>query len=480
MYLPWMTMQLPPILPKELEYLRNIQEPNQVFSELVQDTHKLVKFLEVVSDDDVWINRNPEFMTQMMGWLTQQYTQGRLGADIAEHSSNIIYSHYSTLKKLIPYNITVISENHSFPINAMLFGTTSPIFKDLIRDELWSKNKKSFELQGVSEKELKELIEFINEGTLDNLWKQSREEILEMLLFAEKWDIPKLADLCQLSLNRYIDNERVIPTLLQSQKEKWRVLRHECIDYFNGMEYPIKIVNSDNDDFIVEFTNFRTIALETYKKMSSVVTDIICRKELAQEQAFVDIMQATPKLKGIDVSDSNEFSSHLLEIPSKVNQFTAARSPWITNENLRLLINATPQMTKVHIPSAIQLTTNGWADLQRWERLEKLDLAHCHQLHDRDLQIILSGCLRLRELSLEDCRILSENGFRALAKPTSRLVRLNLSRTNLSDTAFVDIVDKVRSLEEMDISRCDIPREVIVKVQRDFPKLKLVGVNPGT
>ncbi len=469
-------MQLPPILPKELEYLRNIQEPNQVFSELVQDTHKLVKFFEAVSDDDVWINRNPEFMTQMIAWLTQQYTQGRLGTDIAEDAAKIIYSRYSTLKKLIPHNIALISGDHSYPINAMLFGTTSSIFKDLIREELWSKNKKSFELKGVSEKELKELIEFINEGTLDNLWKQSRAEILEILRFAEKWDIPKLADLCQLSLNRYIDNEHVIPTLIQAQKENWGILRHECIDFFNSLDYPIKIVNNDTKDFTVEFTNFRTIALETYRKLAPVVTDIICRGELAQEQAFVDVMLGSPKLKGIDVSDSNEFSSHLLEIPSKVHQFTAARAPWITNETLRSLINATPQMTKVSIPSATLITTNGWASLQGWENLESLNLARCHQLQDRDLQIIVNGCSRLRELSLEECRSLSENGFRMLAKPTSRLVKLNLSRTNLSDTALVEIVDKIRSLEELDISRCDIPREVVAKIQRDFPMLRLVGV----
>lgn len=468
-------MQLPPILPKHLEYLRNVQEPNQVFSELIQDTHKLVDFFEVVADDDVWINRNPDFITKIIAWFTQQYTQGKLGTDLSDKVAEIIFSRYSTLKTLIPHNITLKSGESSYLVNSLLFGTASPIFKDLIRDELWSKNTTTLHLKAIPENDLKKLIEYINEGTLENLWKQSKDEIIQTLRFAEQWDIKKLEELCQISLHRYIDNQSVVSMLVEAQKEKWDILKIEAIDFFNSLEHPLKVVKTYNSEFPVEFLNFRTNTLDIFKKFSTIVTHLVCRGELSQDRTFIDIMQNPPRLIGVDVSDSYEFSSNLLEIPSKIEEFTAARSPWINNDTLKILINATPQMVKVKIPGAIQLTTNGWADLRRWAKLEHLDLAHCHQLQDRDLQIIINGCENLRELSLEDCRAITENGFNSLAKPFSKIARLNLSRTNLSQAAFVEIVDKSNNLEMLNISRCNIPSELIHKIKRDNPKLDLIS-----
>jgi hypothetical protein len=130
-----------------------------------------------------------------------------------------------------------------------------------------------------------------------------------------------------------------------------------------------------------------------------------------------------------------------------------------------------------------------------------LDLANCDQLQDSDLSILFRGLNALTELSLSGCKKISERGFLELAKSLSRLIKLDLSYSNISDTALVEIISRCKnltslnvsscsqlsekgilaavktglSLQRLDIAHCHIAEEAIQEITKTYPQLILVS-----
>ena len=465
-------MQFPAYLPEELEELRSINDPTNLFYRLIQNPLRLAQFLQFAFDDDLWINRSHEFIKTTLNWTTQQYMQGRLEDEIAGTIANVVHKSYSRVRNLIPHNIKIVGTHEEYPANALLLGTTSFIFKDLIHEQLRGTNKSTLIVDEIPAKILKEFIEFSEEGTLENLWKQSSEEIIEMLEFSSKWHMEKLEQLSQESMQRYIDRDTVIPYLIRAYKDNWMILKNACIDFFNTLGYYLTLHKGNEREFIVEFDRFHILALEFYKQLAPYTTHLICRGQLSLDSHLVDVMLASPKMHMLDLSDSSEYSDYINEIPSKVTELILARCLWVDNNALGKVVRICPQLKKIDLTSVSQVDYQGWIELQHW-KLNGLILNDCNRLQDNDLALILKSCNFLKELGLKGCRSLSDNALRFLGQRPLRFASLNLARTQLTDATFVEIVYGNRSLEEIDVTQCGISDDVIGKIKRDFPNLKI-------
>lgn len=467
-------MQLPPILPLELEDLRKIEDPRDVFNTLIQNPSKMLLFFEVVSDDDVWINRNPDFLRQIMGWLTHQYFLDKLDNALAERATANIYSHFASFRTLIPATLTVIADNKQLSLNSMLMGMSSPIFRELIRIECRDKNKAMLKLMGMSGETLVNIAEYITEGTLENLWKESREDILSLLRQADQWQLKGLSQLCQESLHRYIDQEHVFDLLILSQSEDWLYLKGMCSDYFNTLGYFLKLHQRGEDDLALELYNFSLGTLEVFKKIAPAITHLIFRGNLPEDPAFIDVMNDCPKLKGLDLSETSTFSKNLIYIPRRVIELDLARCPWLTDRALSQLVDICSQVNEWNLAFSDQLTYQGFSTLQYLPNVIALSVANCYQMTDQDLMIILRSCHALHELNLAGCRLLSEDGLMLIARLEHRLIKLNLSRTVLSDRTLVEIVSRLPLLESLDVTKCAVSPDLIAKLKRDYPNVGII------
>ena len=118
-----------------------------------------------------------------------------------------------------------------------------------------------------------------------------------------------------------------------------------------------------------------------------------------------------------------------------------------------------------------------WGELAKFKQIVKLDLSNCTQIHDAELSIILRGLPFLKEFYLAGCKKINEGGFIELAKSLGKLTYLDVSRTNLSDTALVEIVSSCRYLTNLNSSSCPYLTEKGILAALKNSSLQSLNIN---
>ena len=81
-------MQLPLLLPKQLNYCEKASHDEDLYTLLLKNTPDMILFLESACADETWANRHQDFMKKSLAWLTIQFFQDRLAMDLQGASPN--------------------------------------------------------------------------------------------------------------------------------------------------------------------------------------------------------------------------------------------------------------------------------------------------------------------------------------------------------------------------------------------------------
>lgn len=446
-------MEFPSLLPKELSLYFDNKSEETLFASLVKHSDDLVLFFENAVDDETWTSNHEVLVAKLLEWLTQQAYLDHLSSSNYKITAHAIKKHHLILKTLLPENILIKFKDAEVSFNGLLLAAASDFFRQLL---IQASIKDSTELSfpQMTLYEFSPISSFLCTENVPDLLTRGSEEIIELIKRANAWELTDLSVVSEHTLKKYINAENAFEMLARAKHEYWPHFAQHCIDFINQRDWQFKLSIPSHERLTFEFLNFHERTLNFFEELRPLITDIICSENLIEESQFGLILKECPNLFALNISRTNVFSNQLQEIPASLQALDLSECSWISKDSLKIIMSYCSSLKKLSLQKNIHLNYIFWGELVRFKTIRVLNLANCDQLHDEDLSIILRGLSMLTQISVSGCKKISERGFLELAKDLRKLVKLNVSYTNLSDTALVEIISSCQNLTDLDISGC--------------------------
>ena len=469
-------MDLPGILPSDL---KNLEASNdkELYEELVVSTKRLTQFISFAADDETWSSKHGEFYKLVLAWYTRQSFQERVKEVYLQTIILSFQEHYSILESYLPRPLNVQIEEVLIPVNPFIISVQSSYLKSLLKKAVQEKSAHVIHLTDVPLELVRFALHYLESASVEGLFRFERPTVLKLLELAEKWGIAGLADECQEVLKRYISEENVAEELLNAIKKKRLVLLNRCKDVFNARFRDGQILSCSEGVLVFEFINFEEKALLAFDIVKSLVTHLSFKGDLTEGEHFAKALAQAPRLIGLILSETDEWSPFFPEIPQKIYSLDVSKCTWLGDNELRLLLSLIPRVSILSLAENTQITYRGFAELRNLYGLKSLNLEKCSQLENDALNLILQGAGGLTELNLHGCRKLTDGSFYELGKRTPQLMKLGLSRTVIADGALADISFKCQGLTELELDHClNITEAGLFDCIRNAKQLKILSI----
>ncbi len=472
-------MQLPSFLPEQYANYQEATDDQALFDALVLKPVDLIFFFEYACDDLTWAEMHPQFFRLALQWFTTEILHRRLSRQSGKRLTTIIKSHFSLLSAEIPFDIIVQTKDKEIPVNSLLMSESSSIFRTLIFVECEQKKSNKLTINRIPENLLPAVVEYIHTGTVPYLWRHSKDEIMVLRQLSAEFELDELAVLCEETLKRYVNKINALEMLVKCYENSWKVLGNWCCQLISeNRGVIITLLEEDQlhqKRLAFEFLNAQEPALELFSQLKGLITHLICAGNISEESIFSEIVQGCPKLISLDLSRSQRFSERMLDAPTGVEKLDLSQCSWLTHAILARFVSVYPNVSHLNLASNTQLSFLAWSELTKMKQLKSLGLSNCNQITDEDFSLILKGSPSLIELSMEDCRKLSEKAFFELSRMLPQVVLLNVARCSITDAALQELAARCNYLYSLDISRCkDLSERGIVKSIPQFRALRVL------
>lgn len=456
-------MQLPSLLPQSLSFLAQAHDDLDLLNKLIEQSQHFILFFENGCLDETWAEEHGSFMHSALRWVTERYLEEKLSLTEAATIARLVHEHASILVPLIPLDVSFKSEGTFCEGNSLLLSTSSEFFQEIIHghhEVFQQENAPPIPLQNISIDTLQVMITCAHRGTVEDLWKKSKEQLIHLLRMAATCKFPKLMTLCEEVLKRYIKADNVIETMILAHQESWDLLRESCFERINDQSLGIQLHAPDDEyrggiRFLsVEFHTFNETTLNLFNEIKDLVTHLVCGGDLPQDAVFKEVLLGCKNLIALDISRSHSFSVHFFEIPRELREIDLSHCFWLTDTLLKRMIQICPHLKRIGLSNDIQLTHRGFAELQKLQRLVSLDISRCHQIGDEDFLLIFKACSSVKDLNLEECISLRDRALLEVARQGIYLENLNISRCNINDGILVEILMRCQFLRTLNISKC--------------------------
>lgn len=447
-------MDLPGILPSDLKNLDVVATDRELYDQLLVSTERLTRFFSFAADDETWSSKHGEFYSLVLAWFTRQYLQDRIKESHVKTILLAFQEHYGALESFLPRPLTIQMGEDVFPVNPFVIGSMSSYLRSLLKRGIQEKNARTIEIPNSSLDLVQFILHYLESGSVEGLWRFERPVLLKLLELAEKWGVSGLVLECQEVLMRYINQDNVQEELIQAIKKSRWILLERCKEIFNDKFVDGRILNCGEGVLTFEFLNYDERAFLAFDCVKNLVTHLCFKEDLILDEQFYKVMNQSPRLTGLNLSETNSWSPFFPEIPQKVHSLDLSKCAWLGDGELRLLLSLLPKISILNLSENTQITYRGFAELKNLYGLKSLSLEKCFQLENDALNLILQGAGGLTELNLHGCRKLSESSFSELGKRAPHLKKLVLSRTTITDGGLSDIAFKSQELAELELDHC--------------------------
>lgn len=471
-------MDLPLELPKELRYLGEAKDSKMLMEMLTSLPPDLITFFESACEDSSWCAKHTDFMNSAIQWITIKSFEERLMDEFAQRAATAIRKNFNILRHQIFLNLIFEVDGKQIKQNSLLWATVSDYFHKHIRIECREKKNSKISMGAMNHGIFEQIQEYVETGNVNNLWRKSEREILEVFRDASEWNIPGLMIDCEILLKKYITPENAIETLISAHKNRWLHLKLTCMEFINHLNLGIYLEIENVQNLSVEVLNFRRKTLEVFEQLSSVITHLHLGGSLAENPEFSDVIQRCPNLIGINFSGSVDFSDKFLAIPQDIQDLDLSKCTWLKGEYLQMFARACPNIKTLNLTSNYDLTYDDWTELYEFYELETLDISRCHQIKNEDFTVIFKACRMIKKLIMVECIQVEEAMFNEIGRVMSGLTDLNIARCNISDAALVDLSTKCNNLVTLNLVRClNITEKGITEAIRHFPSLRELDIS---
>lgn len=449
-------MMMPALLPEDLMGYAQAESEEALFSALIRQPSDLIRFFDYAADDETWSEKNADFMRRTLVWLTAQSFQDKLSAEFVQMAAKTIRGHFDLLRTRLPYNLIFKLSDTSIQANSAMYSAASPFFHDLIRRECFDKKNFKLEFLSVSYASLFRYVEeFVNTSEVSTLWRMELAEVMDILRYSASLQMPGLSELCEGVLAKYLDPHNVCTMLLMAQKESLHKLKLACFEFINNQSAGILLESRGMNTIACKFLNFSEKGIDLFDKISAGITHLIFSDEIPSDANFAKVIKQCPYLIALDLSHTTYYTEYFSAVPSTLQDLNLSACEWLSTHYLKKIAEICPNLQKLSLASNVQLSARSWGELLNLNCLSGLDLSRCQQMRDDDFKIILHASAGVTELSIEDCKLLSDRAFFDLSRSCTRLQKLNLSRTRVNDASLVEIAARCRSLTHLNLTRSE-------------------------
>lgn len=465
-------MKLPLLVPEYFEEYRRFETDEELFEALSGNVHLLVDFFCHACDDETWAGKeHVEFISKCLDWFETKSVQNTLAMSHIHEIADTLQYHHDPLKNLISRSITLQLQDKSVNASGLLMIACSDYFHDLIRSNATGGDEIVIQLD-VEAFFWVIVQEYLETGLVDELWRETPEQLHVLMGYARKWDLEELAILCEEVLVRYIDRSNVYEQLLQAHLWGWPHLKNACIDFINDMNRGIRFKKGELDQLICRFEDLKVHTLDDYRHVEQAVNILQFSGSLPDDPAFLEVVERTPHLKGLDLSDTIHFVEAYRKLPSTITELYLNRCFWLNSAFLREFARTCPKVSILHLVSSPHLDVSTFAVLSEFKYLKILDIARCKVDADA-FSVILAAARGVETLNVNECSDIPSFSFTELARLCPELVYLYASKTECDDGSLAEMAQNSKRLIYLDISRCrNISDKGILTLAHDRSSLR--------
>lgn len=500
-------MEGPALLSSELSEYKRFETEKELLQALIKKPSDFIDFFEAACADETWCEAHLFLVRSLFRWGAKLYYLSQFPSYYAQRMMRAVQEHFALLEPILHFRASLFFtvqleiENHSVPVNSLMFGAASPFFFNVFKMQCFDEMSDAWALEGASFSVFQLVQQYIYKGTIAELWRYEYPDIYALMDIAKTWYLPYLVKECAQILRRYIDPSNVIQTLLKAHREFFSDWKQYCIEFFNQQGWGLCLLPSQEADIKVEVLDYREDTLERFKQLSKWVTHLAFRGHVSEDPMYQKIIEQCPKLVGIDLSGSLTYANQFESLSSQIVDLDLSACAWLDPLHLREANTQFPFLKELNLSSNLHLSYLAWAGLSQFRYLTTLHLARCHQVSDEDLKLISQSCSNLTELNLEECRGFTDQGVMHVLQYCPSLHLLTLSRcyaitdralieiglraqclthlslvrcTSLTDKGLAQFLHFRRSLRYLDIRQCDFSFKLLAQIKRQLPLLEII------
>jgi hypothetical protein len=461
-----------------LEFYSHFATEKEMLQTLIQKPAEALIFFEYACQDEEWIEQHLYVIRWLIRWISKSFYLSQLPAKYVQRFLQLMQQHYQTLKPFLffqnafLFNIHIQLADQTRTVNSFLFGAASSRFAEQFKRQFFYHFRDTVTLDRFPVHLFLLVEEHIYHGHIEQLWRQSQETIMTLMHEAHYWNLNSLEQECALILKRYLTKENVIESILQAHRLGYLMWKQICEDFFNQHFETLHFIA--HDELYIELFDLKQDTLDIFILFTSLVTHVACAVQT--NALFIELLQKSPHLKGIDLSSSKELTLLFEDIPPSIQEINLSGCAWLQAHHLKQLALCLPHLHKLYLNSNLQLNYLAWGELRGLSNLEVLHVARCHQVDDAALRLISQSVPRLIELNLQDCRSISDQGMLELIQACPLLTTLNISEcSQLSNQILIEWGLKSRFLNHLDLHHCKgFTEEGINKLRLLKPNLKIL------
>lgn len=501
-------MQGPSFLPQELSYCESFDSDAALFKALINTPAHFIEFFELACEDEPWARDHFGLMKEMLRWAAKSFYTIKLTRPETLRIVKAIQNHLALLQPLLHfrsalyYTVILTVENQEIFANSIIYGAQSSFFSELFQINCFERFHNEWTFPKVPLSQFRIIEQYLYRGTVPDLWRYEKGELLSLMRQAKMWDLQELVKESAYILKRYIDRDNVLDTLLEAHRNYFTEWKDECYEFFNRQQWGLRFLKGRVGELRVEFLDYHEATFELFDKIKKWVTHLAFSRNMSENrQYFGKIIDSCPKLIGVDLSGSNRYANQFDEIPSHIAELNLSACAWLNHTLLKEASLQFSSLRGLEIANNTQLNYLSWGELARFHHLTNLNLSGCYQITDDDLKLIAHACPHVSELNLSECKGIEDKGITDLVHSSHQLTQLNLNYcTTLTDRTLVEIgqyasrliglqivrclgfTDKgllqlVRyrhTLNSVDIRQCDFSLKVIEQIRRSHPSVKMM------
>lgn len=447
-------MQLPAFTPKNLFYTASAGSTQELFDLLKDHPTDLIEFFEAASDDETWSEDHNDFMQKAISWFTEVLFADKIPFSHGVRAAKSIKKHFRILNRHLPEDICIHLKDEFVQMNSLLLTTSSAFFREVIAHECRDKKKRELSFLTVDREVFGPLKTYIYTGQIQDVWKATQEYIFTLLRQALAWHLKDAAEQCQQVLVKYITEDNVYDRLLMALQEHFDFIAEGAVNYINSLKNGVQLSIPSSEYLIFQFEDISDAALVCFERLQFHITELACTGKTAGNSSLPDLVVRCPHLQMLDISGTTESVPSLFDLPKNLKGLNLSQSPWVHAETLVQLASLYPDLNRLDLARNYQLGFGAWGELIRFKKLKILNISYCHQIRNEDVAIILKAAHGLTELDIQGCIRIADMGFLNIGKSLPYLAVLNVSRSNITDAALIEIVTRCRDLVSIDISKC--------------------------
>jgi uncharacterized protein YjbI with pentapeptide repeats len=244
------------------------------------------------------------------------------------------------------------------------------------------------------------------------------DDLLDILFYSKKFNLDDLYNF-HFSTLEQIDNESLAPIL-------------------NDL---LEIATQNNDEKLAIFLFFHVLATSK---------DPIAAGRLAFLQQLASLITSLKKPE----MNWPLFKIALLLLKFNLKEIDLSSTP-ITDDELRKVLKKNSKLQKINLSGTNIIGTAFDSEITTFEHLIEIDISDCSKLTDEILKILFEKCPNLQ--------------------------KINLSKTNITGTAFESEAINLENLTEIDMKNClnltDVQLKILMEKCSQLQKINLHGAN---